>query len=189
MTNTAVPPITSTLLVGSPVGDIEMVADTEAVLTLRILPAPSKSPAETRSELCARSEFSGPANSVLDLAAAQLDAYFAGRLCGFTVPLRFNGSAFQRAIWHRLQFVPLAHTISYTDLGGDAGWPTAARAVGGAVRSNPLPIIVGCHRVVSATGNPTGYSHGNGLSTKRWLIEHERVNYSAADSSSIAPAN
>lgn len=101
----------------------------------------------------------------------QLDAYFAGTLTEFDVPLRMNGTDFQRRVWEGLRTIPYGATWSYAQLADRVGNRKACRAVGLANARNPIGIIVACHRVVGADGSLTGY--GGGLDRKRWLLEHE----------------
>ena len=109
---------------------------------------------------------------VLDEAARQLDAYFAGELVAFDLPLELNGSEFNRRCWLALASIPYGQTVSYGEqarrlgLGADA-----ARAVGAANGRNPLPVVLPCHRVIGADGSLTGF--GGGLDVKRFLLEHE----------------
>ncbi len=104
--------------------------------------------------------------------AAQLAAYFAGRLTVFDLPARFTaGSAFEVAVWRAMQSIPLGETRSYGDLAAVTGG--VARAVGGACGRNPLPIVVPCHRVVGAGGRLVGFSGGAGVATKQWLLDFE----------------
>jgi len=104
-------------------------------------------------------------------AASELDEYFAGRLSRFTVPLDLRGTTFQLQVWQLLQNIPYGETVSYSELARFLGRAKAARAVGGAVGSNPISIIVPCHRVIGADGNLTGY--GGGLRRKRALLDLE----------------
>ncbi|MCD6390433.1 MAG: methylated-DNA--[protein]-cysteine S-methyltransferase [Dehalococcoidia bacterium] len=104
-------------------------------------------------------------------AASELDDYFAGKLFLFTVPLDLRGTPFQRQVWQLLQNIPYGETVSYSELARSLGRANAARAVGGAVGSNPISIIVPCHRVIGANGNLTGY--GGGLARKRALLDLE----------------
>jgi len=104
--------------------------------------------------------------------ARQLDAYFAGRLTRFDLPLTLDGTPFQRGVWAALQDIPYGETVSYGELAQELGRPTAARAVGLANGRNPVAIVVPCHRVVGASGALTGY--GGGLDRKRHLLAHER---------------
>lgn len=111
-------------------------------------------------------------DSVLEAAAGQLAAYFAGRLQAFHLPLAPKGTAFRQTVWEAMQSIPYARTATYGDLA--RALDTAARAVGGACGANPLPIIIPCHRVVGGGGAPGGYSGHGGLDTKSWLLRHER---------------
>jgi methylated-DNA-[protein]-cysteine S-methyltransferase len=77
--------------------------------------------------------------------------------------------------------------ISYGELGHATGRPTAGRAVGGAVGANPVPIIVPCHRVLGVSGRITGYSGGEGIPTKSWLLEHEGIPHSTPAGASAVP--
>lgn len=107
----------------------------------------------------------------LDTAAAELDAYFAGRLKRFSMPLVLDGTDFQRAVWEALLQVPYGTTSSYGDLAAAIGRPTAVRAVGRANGDNRLAIVVPCHRIVGSDGRLVGY--GGGLRRKEALLRHE----------------
>lgn len=106
---------------------------------------------------------------------AQLEAYFAGTLTDFDLPMAMHGTDFQRRVWAALCEIPYGETISYGELARWVGNPKASRAVGLANGRNPLAIVVPCHRVIGADGSLTGY--GGGLERKVWLLEHE-VSYS-----------
>jgi methylated-DNA-[protein]-cysteine S-methyltransferase len=109
---------------------------------------------------------------VLDEAAAQLDAYFAGELTAFDLPLDLDGTEFQRSCWLALATIPYGQTVSYGEQARRLGLgPDAARAVGAANGQNPIPVILPCHRVIGAKGSLTGF--GGGLHLKRFLLEHE----------------
>ncbi len=101
----------------------------------------------------------------------QLDAYFRGDRRNFNVPLRLEGTDFQRRVWTELQRIPYGETISYGELAARVGNPNASRAVGLANGRNPVSIIVPCHRVIGADGSLTGY--GGGLERKTWLLALE----------------
>jgi methylated-DNA-[protein]-cysteine S-methyltransferase len=107
----------------------------------------------------------------LDEARRQLEAYFAGELREFDLPLAPEGSEFQLRVWEQLRAIPYGETISYGELARRVGDPAAARAVGLANGRNPLPVIVPCHRVIGADGALTGF--GGGLERKRRLLELE----------------
>ena len=114
----------------------------------------------------------GDSCAVLDDAAAQLDAYFAGELIDFALPLDLDGTAFQQQCWLALATIPYGQTVSYGEQARRLGLgPDAARAVGSANGQNPLPLVLPCHRVIGADGSLTGF--GGGLQLKRFLLEHE----------------
>ena len=149
----------------SPIGRIELTGDGTAVTSLTIEKA-GHLPLEEQPEL---------SDAVLDAAAAQLDEYFAGTRTAFDVPVKLIGTEFQKAVWAELASLDFGEFISYGDLGRSTGRPSAGRAVGGAVGANPVPIIVPCHRVLASNHRITGYSGGNGVPTKIWLLEHEGI--------------
>jgi len=137
---------------------------TAQMIALRFLDAEAL-PAETAA--CA-------ATPVLQRARAQLQAYFRGEAIGFDLPLRPQGTPFQRAVWRALQTVPAGQTISYARLAQRLGLPARhARAVGAAVGRNPLLIVVPCHRIVGHDGALTGYAAG--LPRKQALLDLERA--------------
>lgn len=111
----------------------------------------------------------------LDPAVRQLDEYFAGDRRGFDLPLDWRlATPFRRAVLETLvDAVPYGETTSYGELAAAAGRPGAARAVGGAVGANPLPVVVPCHRVVRSDGSLGGY--GGGPDRKRLLLRLEGV--------------
>lgn len=113
--------------------------------------------------------------AVLRRAAAELADYFAGRRREFSLPLDLTGcSPFRRAILETLRRVPCGEVLTYGELAARAGFPGAARAVGRVMASNPLPIVIPCHRVVAAAGRLGGYSGGEGTRTKERLLDLER---------------
>ena len=98
--------------------------------------------------------------------------YFDGEVgCLAAIEWRTAGSAFQRAVWRGLTTIPPGETLSYGALAMQLGCPTAVRAVGAANGSNPISVVVPCHRVIGADGSLTGY--GGGLERKRTLLELE----------------
>jgi methylated-DNA-[protein]-cysteine S-methyltransferase len=102
---------------------------------------------------------------------AQLDAYFAGELTEFDVPLAPAGSGFQLAVWAALTRIPYGETASYGEVAAEVGRPDAVRAVGSTNGRNPIAVIIPCHRVIGADGTLVGY--GGGLPRKRLLLELE----------------
>jgi methylated-DNA-[protein]-cysteine S-methyltransferase len=108
----------------------------------------------------------------LQNAIDQLHAYFAGNLETFDLELAPDGTPFQLNVWRELCEIPFGKTISYGELAQRIGNPKASRAVGLANGSNPLPIVIPCHRVIGSNGKLTGY--GGGLPIKEKLLALER---------------
>jgi len=112
------------------------------------------------------------ASETLDCAAQQLEEYFSGARCAFSVPIRMTGTPFQMRVWQALTEIGYGKTASYADVARMIGNPKACRAVGMANNRNPLPIIVPCHRIVGKDGSLTGYA--GGLDVKEWLLNLEK---------------
>jgi methylated-DNA-[protein]-cysteine S-methyltransferase len=113
-----------------------------------------------------------PSNNPHGLTRA-ISAYFSGDLHVIdALPVKTAGTAFQRDVWRALRGIPCGKTVSYGELARRIGRPDAVRAVGLANGSNPIGVVVPCHRVIGANGSLTGY--GGGLERKRWLLDHER---------------
>jgi len=110
---------------------------------------------------------------VLNEAARQLDAYFAGTLTAFDLPLKPDGTLHQKKVWDDMMTIPYGGLRSYGDMAASIG--SSARAVGTACGKNPIPIIVPCHRVIATGGGMGGYSGRGGLDTKRALLILEGV--------------
>jgi methylated-DNA-[protein]-cysteine S-methyltransferase len=125
----------------------------------------------------------GVPEELLDATRGQLDAYFAGELRAFDLPLDLGGTPFQRAVWERLLAVPYGETTTYAAIAAELGRPSAVRAVGAAVGRTPVAIVVPCHRVLGSDGALTGYA--GGVDRKRALLELERRGPAALG----APAN
>jgi methylated-DNA-[protein]-cysteine S-methyltransferase len=147
----------------SPVGKLLLVADDEGLREVAFgegRSAPVIDPAWTE----------GGASLVEPVR--QLRAFFAGELRDFDLALRPQGTAFQQRVWKELCEIPFGTTISYGELARRVGNPAASRAVGLANGTNPIAIVIPCHRVIGSNGKLTGY--GGGLENKRWLIDFER---------------
>ncbi len=128
-----------------------------------------------------------PQAPVLEETRRWLDIYFSGRIPDFTPPLHLRGTPFRKAVWRILLEIPYGQTVTYGEIAARLAGPAAknrlaeglgsgsvlARAVGGAVGSNPVSLIVPCHRVVGADGSLTGYAAG--LDRKRALLRLERI--------------
>ena len=149
----------------SPIGRLELTSDGEAITSLSI-ECDGHLPLEEHPERT---------TAVLDEATRQLGEYFAGTRKDFELPLRQEGTPFQRSVWEALGHLEYGQFTSYGELAEEIGRPGSGRAIGGAVGANPIPIIVACHRVLSSTGRITGYSGGEGIATKLWLLTHEGI--------------
>lgn len=147
----------------SPIGRILITSDGHAVT--QILFEEESGPALDVAAL----RRGGP---VIELAAAQLRAYFHGTLRQFELPLAPRGTAFQRVVWRALLGIAHGELVSYGEIARRIGKPAASRAVGAANHDNPISIVIPCHRVVGRSGHLVGY--GGGLERKAWLIAHER---------------
>lgn len=109
--------------------------------------------------------------SVLSRALEELRDYFRGQRRSFTVPLCPQGTPFQLRVWNFIRTIPWGETRSYKEVAEAIGCPRGARAVGLALKANPLPIFIPCHRILRGDGQIGGFSLG--LERKRWLLEHE----------------
>jgi methylated-DNA-[protein]-cysteine S-methyltransferase len=125
------------------------------------------------------------ATPVLLRARDQLQAYFDGELTRFDLPLAPAGSAYRQRVWAALRAIPHGQTRSYVDITRVAGG--SPRSVGGASGANPIPIVIPCHRVL-ATNGLGGYSGGDGLATKRFLLSLEGGLPTGDLLGSVAPA-
>ena len=148
--------------VPSPVGALLVLGNGDAITGLYCDPPPAGlPPADAHRD-----------DAALAAARAQLDAYFAGELQDFDLPLAARGTPFQREVWDALRQVRYGTTTSYGALALQLGRPIgAARAIGSCNAHNPIGIVVPCHRVIGATGGVVGYA--GGLDRKRWLLAHE----------------
>jgi methylated-DNA-[protein]-cysteine S-methyltransferase len=116
---------------------------------------------------------------ILVEAERQLNEYFEGKRQSFSIPLDMRGTEFQKSVWEALLGIPFGETRSYGQIAKQIGRPKAMRAVGAANGSNPIPIVVPCHRVIGSSGELTGF--GGGLETKARLLEIEGAHGSGGD--------
>jgi O-6-methylguanine DNA methyltransferase len=155
----------------SPLGDILLVSDSDGAL--RALDFVDY---EQRLRRLLRLHYGAhqlDPRSTSPAVVSALDAYFAGDLDALAnVRVATGGTPFQREVWAALRRIPAGHTTTYGELAVDLGRAGASRAVGLANGSNPIAIVVPCHRVIGRNGTLTGYA--GGLPRKRWLLEHER---------------
>ena len=147
--------------VQSPIGPITLIAQGEKII---------------RVELGKKATSVG-ASKVLTQATKEIAAYFEGKLKRFTVPLNATGTEFQKSVWKEIAKLGFGRTLSYGEIAAKIGNPAASRAVGAAVGSNPIPLLVGCHRVLGSTGKITGFTGAKGIKTKAWLLDHEQIDY------------
>jgi methylated-DNA-[protein]-cysteine S-methyltransferase len=141
------------LSISSPVGNLVLDEEDGAVVAIRWA-----------------DEKTGNGSPLLVEAARQLDAYFAGKLSRFDLPLRPAGSEFERRVWAEMREIPYGETRCYGELAEKIH--SAPRAVGGACGKNPIPIVIPCHRVLAKAGLG-GYSGAGGLETKQTLLTLE----------------
>jgi len=111
-------------------------------------------------------------NKISKLVKLQLNEYFSKKRKEFSIPLKMEGTIFQKEVWKALIEIPYGQTCSYQDIAIKLNKPKACRAVGGANNKNPIIIIVPCHRVIGKNGSLTGY--GGGLDLKEKLLDLER---------------
>jgi methylated-DNA-[protein]-cysteine S-methyltransferase len=122
-----------------------------------------------------RAAFGRRAGDGFEDVARQLDEYLAGERSDFELPVKANGSEFDRRVWELVSRVPYGQTTTYGDLARAMAPGTDPRDVGAAVGRNPLCIVIPCHRVVGSTGKLTGYAGGLGRKAALLEIEHARV--------------
>lgn len=181
------PPALASADFETPIGPVRAIASDLGLCGLPFLPRPTSGPAVHRSgqvfERRVQRWFHGaqrrenPTHPVIVSTRKWLAAYFAGRADSPSPPLDLRGSPFELRVWAELLTVPVGATASYGTIARRLGNPRASRAVGLANGANPVPIIVGCHRIVGTSGTLTGY--GGGLERKAWLLAHERCYWGA----------
>jgi methylated-DNA-[protein]-cysteine S-methyltransferase len=147
-----------TLIIDSPVGELLLCSSGQAITKLSWLDDKASRPTDDPDPVCA-------------LAATELQAYFAGTLRNFTIRVSLGGSKLQRGVWDAMVNIPFGTVLTYGNVAHALG--TGAQAVGTACGQNPVPIIIPCHRIVGASGKLTGFSGGNGVQTKAFLLDLE----------------
>lgn len=143
----------------SPIGLIELQSDQSELFSLHFQEVKRYQEEET---------------PVLAAAKKQLDEYFEGERKEFKLPLRIEGTDFQKSVWRQLREIPYGDTFSYQEVAEAIGNNKAYRAVGNANNRNSIPVIIPCHRVTASSGKIGGY--GAGIWRKKWLLEHEKKN-------------
>ncbi len=153
-----------TTYIDSPLGLLEVSGTDEHLASVLFVKAAHKpAPGQGVSE--------GAMPPPVALCIQQLEEYFAGKRLDFDLPMLPQGTAFQQKIWRLLLDIPFGRTISYLELSRRYGDEKAIRAVGSANGSNPICILVPCHRVIGSNGKLVGY--GGDLWRKEWLLKHE----------------
>ena len=142
----------------SPVGLLEISGNDEGILGVHFVDVKKKA--------------SKNIPSCLKECVYQLDEYFKGIRTEFGVKLNPKGTAFQQKVWTQLLTIPFGKTASYLDISKSLGDIKATRAVGNANGSNPIAVIVPCHRIIGTSGKLVGYA--GGIKKKEWLLDHER---------------
>lgn len=163
-------PVEETCCIRTPFGPVTIAANERGVTRIRLCAASVGTPAPDTRARAGTPE--SKAVCLLRQAARELEAYFAGELQAFTLPLAPAGTEFQQSVWAALRTIPYGQTRTYGQIAAQIGRPKACRAVGMANHCNPLPIVVPCHRVVGSDGKLTGYAWG--LELKERLLALER---------------
>lgn len=145
----------------SPIGPFTLASNGEAITQLEFEGGRYPLPQYPRGD-----------DKVLKQARKELDAYFAGKLKDFTVPVAPEGTEFQKKAWKALQKIPYGTTRSYGQQAKVVGNPSASRAVGAANGRNPIAVIIPCHRVIGSNGSLTGF--GGGMKRKQFLLDLEQ---------------
>ena len=152
----------ATIYINSPLGPIELTATEAALTSVHFVEAQKViSPKRTETE----------PNAILIETAAQLDAFFEGKLQVFDLPLFAEGTPFQQRVWTELLEITYGKTASYLEMAIRLGDEKCIRAAATANGRNPIAIIIPCHRVIGSNGSLVGY--GGDLWRKKWLLQHE----------------
>ena len=154
------------VVIASPIGDLTVVAEDGAITHL-LMDAAKYRPEDPQ----VLGELGDPTAEPFASTARQLEAYFAGTLRRFTLPLAPRGDDFHQRVWALLREIPYGETRSYGDLARALGDRNLAQAVGTANGRNPIAVVVPCHRVIGADGSLVGYA--GGLGRKRFLLALE----------------
>lgn len=153
-------------VIDSPLGELTLVADGDALIGLYFRHHWYRPPTDTFGPLV-----DAESVGLLADAQAQLNDFLTGDRTDFDLPIALRGDDLQRRVWHRLTTIPYGETVTYGDLAGELADGSTAQEVGAAVGRNPMSIIVPCHRVVGKNGKLTGYA--GGLERKQFLLDLE----------------
>ena len=147
----------------SPIGKIRIYACDKGITRVCIGQTPSLKISYASSPSCVK--------TLLERALKELNEYFAGERCDFTIPVNPRGTGFELKVWNTVRRIPYGETRTYKDIAAEIGRPRAFRAVGNALSRNPVPILIPCHRVVRSDGKLGGYTAG--IKVKKYLLELE----------------
>ena len=147
-------------IIDSPLGKLKLIANDTHLLQLTYVPPTTK--------------LKPASSSLLKKVQSQLQAYFTGKLSNFDLPIDLQGTPFQKKVWQALAKIPYGKTLSYSELAKIL--KTGPRAIGNACRTNPIPVIIPCHRILAKNGlgGYSGKTTGNFLKIKEWLLKHEQ---------------
>jgi methylated-DNA-[protein]-cysteine S-methyltransferase len=155
--------------ISSPIGTIWVAADREGVCLVRL----GIREEEFLEEMQRRLGWLPQADQEFNRGVSEeIGAYFKGKVVRFSSPLHLQGGIFDVKVWKALQRIPLGETRSYEEIAREVGSPEACRAVGGANRRNPLPLLIPCHRVIRKNGELGGFACGQEI--KQWLLQFEQ---------------
>ncbi|PFA69354.1 cysteine methyltransferase [Bacillus sp. AFS015802] len=146
------------IVMKSPIGNLKLSADRTQLLSVQFV----------EEEACTNTE-----HPILMMAKEQMCEFFKGERKAFDLPLKIEGTAFQKEVWNALQRIPYGETCSYQDLAHAIQRPKAVRAVGQANKANRFPIIIPCHRVIGKNKTLTGYA-GKQTDKKETLLSLEK---------------
>lgn len=148
-------------VIDSPVGKIGFQCQDDVLIKVEFLPK--------------ETPLTPPQTPFAHKVADELKRYFSRQIKAFSLPIQFQGTPFQQRVWNRLQTIPFGETAQYGTLAKEL--QTSARAIGNACRTNPLPLVIPCHRVTARghLGGFMGETRGEGIERKRWLLAHEQT--------------
>lgn len=146
------------IVIESPVGNLKLIADQNQLLSIKFVEEEA---------------FTETKHPILDRAKEQIQEFFKGERRTFDLPLKIEGTAFQKEVWNALQEIPYGETWSYQDIAKAIQRPKAVRAVGQANKANRFPIIIPCHRVIGKNKTLTGYA-GKQVDKKETLLLLEK---------------
>jgi methylated-DNA-[protein]-cysteine S-methyltransferase len=149
----------------TPIGIVELFSLNDKLVGIQILPT-GQVPVEAMGK-----------SKTLAKVEKYLTRYFEGKYVKPDFAFDLSGTEFQKSVWQEIAKLGPGETTTYAEIASSIGKPKASRAVGGAVGANPVPLLIGCHRVLGAATKITGFSGGDGLPTKMWLLNHEKIEY------------